>query len=631
MSRRRLYKAISRTAIIIIVVVIIIAAIAGGLAAYYSSSKPPATSTSLTSTSSSLSVTTSSTTSTLSSITTTTSTASSYVVDFINPWGAEDPVGLKWIGGNFSIYYPGYSVQFTSLPGASGVEERYVVINDIEAGKLQGIFWAHGGPEVLSYVELLPSPHDLYNMTPLLAQEGLFQKGVTEALMAISYNGTIFGSPTNVHRAEELYFNPQILKKYNLPIPTNLSLLIYDTQQLEAHGINPWAMSGAEGGYEQLHLWFAIFLSVAAQYYGAAGAAKLSNELMYGVLNLNNVTVQKIINETDNVFLQFVGQSSVIPSWQSQSIWSALALVIKGQTVFEAGGNWLAEYAAIWYNTTTYPATQPYLNWSNITLMAMPFPGTQGIYVIDMDSVAIPTVNNPQEQAAINFAKFWASYEGQKIWTYYKGVSIWANSTDYYSTPMQWYDYQSLLNTPAQNFTWAFADGTLFDDVFYFLIAQELNLQEQGSSYLPTFNAALFKAENMTFHEWQIAAKDGFGFVGQRGNPFGNYLPPWVNPSTYTYNSSYTPSFLLTPPHYLLPYLKKLEQQQYAKKVNSVNYYAINGVNLLPFPLLIVLMIYLDQTRYKYVIKTFLNKINFFSNIFLSKFLTFNFTLYLGV
>jgi len=82
-------------------------------------------------------------------------------------------------------------------------------------------------------------------------------------------------------------------------------------------------------------------------------------------------------------------------------------------------------------------------------------------------------------------------------------VSIWANSTDYYSTPMQWYDYQSLLNTPAQNFTWAFADGTLFDDVFYFLIAQELNLQEQGSSYLPTFNAALFKAENMTFHEWQ--------------------------------------------------------------------------------------------------------------------------------
>jgi len=140
-------------------------------------------------------------------------------------------------------------------------------------------------------------------------------------------------------------------------------------------------MSGAEGGYEQLHLWFAIFLSVAAQYYGAAGAAKLSNELMYGVLNLNNVTVQKIINETDNVFLQFVGQSSVIPSWQSQSIWSALALVIKGQTVFEAGGNWLAEYAAIWYNTTTYPATQPYLNWSNITLMAMPFPGTQGIYV----------------------------------------------------------------------------------------------------------------------------------------------------------------------------------------------------------------------------------------------------------
>ncbi|WP_338598980.1 glucose ABC transporter substrate-binding protein GlcS [Sulfolobus tengchongensis] len=630
MSKGKLYRALSKTAIIVIVVVIVIAAIAGGLAAYYTSHAP-----STTSTSTSISTTSSSLTSvTSTTVTPTTTTTSSNVVDFINPWGAEDPVGLKWIGGNFSIYYPGYSVQFTSLPGASGVEERYVVINDIEAGKLQGVFWAHGGPEVLSYVELLPNPHDLYNMTPLLAQEGLFQKGATQALIAISYNGTIFGAPTNVHRAEELYFNPQILRKYNLPIPTNLSTLIYDTQQLEAHGITPWAVSGAEGGYEQLHLWFAIFLSVAAQYYGAAGAAKLSNELMYGVLNLNNATVQKIINETDNIFVQFVSPGSVIPSWQSQSIWSALALVIKGQAVFEAGGNWLAEYAAIWYNTTAYPATEPYLNWTNITLMALPFPGTQGIYVIDVDSIAIPTVNNPQEQAAINFVKFWTSYEGQKIWTYYKGVSIWANATDYYATPMQWYDYQALLNTPPQNFTWAFADGTLFDDVFYFLIAQELNLQEQGASYIPTFNAALYKAENMTFHEWQIAAKDGFGFVGQRGHPFGDYLPPWINPTTYTYNASYTPSFLITPPHYLLPYLKELNQQQGVSKINSINY-VISGINLLPFPALLMLMIYLDQRKYRRYANTFLdkvlNKISFFSNVFLSSFLTCDSNLYLGV
>ncbi|MEM3974448.1 MAG: glucose ABC transporter substrate-binding protein GlcS [Saccharolobus sp.] len=598
MRRKKVTRAISKTIIAVIIIVIVIA-IAGGIGAYYStlSSHPTSTSSS--------SVFSSSLPSTSSSLATT----SSNVVDFINPWGAEDPVGLKWIQGNFSIYYPGYSVQYTSLPGASGVEERYVVINDIEAGKLQGAFWAHGGPEVLSYVELLPNPHDLYNMTPLLAQEGLFQKGVKQALIAISYNGTIFGAPTNIHRAEELYFNPQILKEYNLPIPTNLSTLIYDTQQLEAHGIHPWAVSGAEGGYEQLHLWFAIFLSVASQYYGYAGAAKLSNELMYGVLNLDNTTIQKIINETDNIFVQFTGSNSVIPSWQSQSIWSALALVIKGQAVFEAGGNWLAEYAAIWYNTTTYPAVEPYTNWNNITLMAMPFPGTQGIYVIDVDSIAIPTVNNPQEQAAINFVKFWTSYEGQKIWTYYKGVSIWANATDYYATPMQWYDYQALLNTPLQNFTWAFADGTLFDDAFYYLISQELNLQEQGASYIPTFNAALLKAENMTFHEWQVAAKDGFGFVGMKGEPFGDYLPPWINPSTYSYNSTYTPSFLLSPPHYMLPYLKELNQQK------THNYSLFINNTLLLYPILLSLVLFIQKTD-KYlgmnIYKEFFSKFNFF-------------------
>ncbi|MEM3994831.1 MAG: glucose ABC transporter substrate-binding protein GlcS [Thermofilum sp.] len=614
MRRKKVTRAISKTIIAVIIIVIVIA-IAGGIGAYYStlSSHPTSTSSS--------SVFSSSLPSTSSSLATT----SSNVVDFINPWGAEDPVGLKWIQGNFSIYYPGYSVQYTSLPGASGVEERYVVINDIEAGKLQGAFWAHGGPEVLSYVELLPNPHDLYNMTPLLAQEGLFQKGVKQALIAISYNGTIFGAPTNIHRAEELYFNPQILKEYNLPIPTNLSTLIYDTQQLEAHGIHPWAVSGAEGGYEQLHLWFAIFLSVASQYYGYAGAAKLSNELMYGVLNLDNTTIQKIINETDNIFVQFTGSNSVIPSWQSQSIWSALALVIKGQAVFEAGGNWLAEYAAIWYNTTTYPAVEPYTNWNNITLMAMPFPGTQGIYVIDVDSIAIPTVNNPQEQAAINFVKFWTSYEGQKIWTYYKGVSIWANATDYYATPMQWYDYQALLNTPLQNFTWAFADGTLFDDAFYYLISQELNLQEQGASYIPTFNAALLKAENMTFHEWQVAAKDGFGFVGMKGEPFGDYLPPWINPSTYSYNSTYTPSFLLSPPHYMLPYLKELNQQK------THNYSLFINNTLLLYPILLSLVLFIQKTD-KYlgmnIYKEFFSKFNFFYLFFLKKF---NFFIFRGV
>ncbi|WP_016729761.1 glucose ABC transporter substrate-binding protein GlcS [Saccharolobus islandicus] len=586
LKKDKKYKAISR-AIISIIIVVIIVAIVGGIGAYYLTRAPT----------SSITSTSSVSTSTSSSIPVSTSSSSaSQVVDFINTFGSEDPVGLKYLQGNFSIYYPGYIMQSEGLPGASGVEVRYVIVNDIEAGKLEGAFWTHAGPEVLSYVELLPNPHDLYNLTPVLQQEGLFKNGVRSALLAISYNGTIFSSPMSVDRGEELYFNPKILREYNLPIPTNLSMLIYDTQQLESHGITPWAVSGAEGGYEQLHLWFAIFLSVASQYYGPAGAAKLSNQLMYGVLNLYNTTIQKIINETDNIFVQFVSPGAVIPSWQSQSIWSALALVIKGQAAFEAGGNWLAGYATNWYNTTTYPAASPYLNWTNISLMAMPFPGTQGIYVIDVDAIAVPALNNPQLQAAVNFVKFVASYNGMKIWTYPRAVSIWDNATDYYKTPSQWYDYQDLLHTAPQDFTWAFADGSLFDDVFYYLISQELNLQEQGLSYIPTFNAALLKAENMTFHEWQLAAKDGFGFVGIRGEPFGDYLPPWVNPSTYTYNSSYMPLFLIHPPHYLLPYLKELSQGQYkAQKTDTV----IN-TNILPYSTVIPMLLYLDVIIKKY-------------------------------
>ncbi|WP_054849320.1 hypothetical protein [Vulcanisaeta sp. JCM 14467] len=51
--------------------------------------------------------------------------------------------------------------------------------------------------------------------------------------------------------------------------------------------------------------------------------------------------------------------------------------IIQGKAAFQVNGNWITEYAYIWYHTITYPAIPPYTSWTNITLMEEPFPGTQ--------------------------------------------------------------------------------------------------------------------------------------------------------------------------------------------------------------------------------------------------------------
>jgi len=470
-----------------------------------------------------------------------TPTVSPTTVEFLTWWGPEDPQGLAWVKGNFSAYYPGYHVEYYSIPGAGGTNAKYVILGMIEAGKPPASFQAHFAPEVLSYVEIMPhGPSDFVNFTSIAMQMGLLSKGVTEAVLAGMFNGTMFALPTNVHRGGMLYFNPQFLSQYGLPIPTTVEQLANETLYLASKGVSCiWIIPGGDGGWDQLNLWEYIFLGLAGEEYGPEKAAQLMNEFLYGVLNLNDPAIAQLINKTNYYYLLFTKYDC--PGWQSMTWSSGLAYIIQGKAAFQVNGNWIVEYAYIWYHVVAYPAIPPYTSWTNITLMEEPFPGTQGIYVLVIDSVAVPAYSNPYMNTAMKLAQFWSSYTGMKIWTSSaKGVTIWANGTDYYPTPAQWFDYQQLLSTAPGAFTIAPSDGGLFDDVFSTLNTQVLNLQQIGPSYISTFNSALVSAEQTTYSEWGAAAKLGLGYMGYPGHPFANYLPPWVNPTTYHYQP-YTP------------------------------------------------------------------------------------------
>ncbi|AAT43673.1 glucose ABC transporter substrate-binding protein GlcS [Picrophilus oshimae] len=339
---------------------------------------------------------------------------------FYTWWATDGKVALDKEYTAFETSHPGYVVKSELKPGAAGTEAIYAILADIKAGHPPDLFQSLFGPQVLSYIEDAPNgAKDFVNMTPIAKSTGLYSNAVTQVLMAGTFNGTMFSLPVDVHRCNELYFNPQVLIKYNLPFPDNLSELISDSRALESHGIYAWAVPGDDGGYDQTVLWGNIFLSVSQN-------TTMYDELNYGTLNLSNPKVLNVLNETNEIFQEFV--SDGYPGESSQTWTQAVPKIISGKAGFEAVINSYCNYAYDFDNTTTYPNTAPYNNTSyimshDIKLMSMPFPGTSRYYIILDDSIVVPA--GPTQNEGLTFAEYFSSYSGQLVFTKWKAVTFY--------------------------------------------------------------------------------------------------------------------------------------------------------------------------------------------------------------
>lgn len=436
---------------------------------------------------------------------------------FYNWWATDGKIALTKTASAFHSSNPGYLEVSTLKPGAGGIAARFAILNLIQSGHAPNTFQANFGSDMISYVEAAPHGAKTFvNMTPVAQSMGLMTNAVKSVIEAGMYNGTMFSLPVDTHRASMLYFNPQILKANNLPIPTTLIQLINDTAILKAKGI-PWMVPGNDNGWDQLNLWESIFLSIAGP--------KLYDEIPYGTLNLQNATIQSYIYKTNQIMLNFTGDNY---QGASTLTWSeAIPHVVGGQAAFQVNGNFYANYAYDYLNTTTYPAIAPYTNWTNVTLMEEPFPGTSNDYNLVIDSVAVPT--GASSHSGLLFAKYFSSYAGQKIFTKWKAVTFYNNvTTDYFNTPSQWYDYNALLSTPSTNFVMSFPGG-LFPSVFGALDISFTALTQVGASGISAWNSTFATQMANEKSQWLTANSIGLGFWGTLANPLGGYLPPWIN------------------------------------------------------------------------------------------------------
>ncbi|GGM76895.1 hypothetical protein GCM10007108_13750 [Thermogymnomonas acidicola] len=456
-------------------------------------------------------------------------TTTSKDVEFYTWWATEGKVALDKLAPAFHNA-TGYTLQPYVSPGAGGSNAIYAILSLIEAGKPPATFQVHFGPAMLSYVEAAPNGiNSFVNMGPVAEQMNLTNNSLPEVIEAGEFNGHLLSLPVDLHQGAQLYFNPQLLKKYNVPIPTNLSTLISDTKTLESDGVTPWIIPGGDGGWDQLNVWEDIFLALAGN--------KMYDEFMYGTLNMSNPTVANTINETSDIYSLF--QNDSYSGEQSMTWTQAISEVTSGQVAFQVNGNWYTNYAYDFLNVTNYPAVAPYTSWTNISLMSEDFPNTSQYFVMVTDSVAVPTGST--QTAGLIFAKYFASWAGQMVFTKWKAVTFYDNvTTDYFNTPAQWYSYQLAKSTPGNDWVYQLSDGGLFAGP---LASAESAMASFSESFTPSSSSSTFQGAVSVLdaslkqvlsseeQQWMSANSLGLGYMGSPGHPFGGYLPPWANTS----------------------------------------------------------------------------------------------------
>jgi glucose/arabinose transport system substrate-binding protein len=466
-------------------------------------------------------------------------------VEFYTWWATEGKVALDHLGPNFTKATGLTMVPYVS-PGAGGSNAIYAILSLIEAGKPPATFQVHYGPAMISYDEAAPNGISSFvSMNSAAYSLNMVNNSFPEVLEAGEFNGLMESMPVNLHQGAQLYFNPTLLKKEGLPEPTNLSLLISDTEALHSKGIYAWIIPGGDGGWDQLNVWEDVFLSLAG--------GKMYDEFMYGTLNTSNPAVVNLLTETNNIYSLF--QNDSYPGEESMTWTEAIPVLTGGTVAFQVNGNWYTNYAYDFLNVTNYPATAPYdnnitvANYTNpypvtyhgadISLMSMDFPGTSKYFVEVVDSVAVPV--GPTQANGMTFAKYFASYAGQLVWTKWKAVTFYNNiTTDYFNTPAQWASYQQALADESNASAWVYqlSDGGLASGP---LESAETAMSTFSGSFTASSGSAAYSAassvlirlmdsvissENAT---WQAANSLGLGYMGSPGHPFGNYLPYWAN------------------------------------------------------------------------------------------------------
>ncbi|WP_028044970.1 ABC transporter substrate-binding protein [Cellulomonas sp. URHE0023] len=308
-------------------------------------------------------------------------------------WWADgsEKAGLDALVTVFNQQFPDTEFVNGAIAGGAGSAAKELLQTRLQSNNPPDTFQAHAGAELTDYIKA-GQVQDVSNLYDEFGLRDSFPKDLVDRL---TVNGKIYSVPSNIHRANVVWANPEVLK---------------------GAGLDPAAT------YATLDDWFA-----------AMDAVKENT----GLTPLSIATTWTQINLLETVLLSDLGADAYTGLWNGKTDWQgpevtkaltdfgraisytnedrdglewpdATQQIIDGTAAFNVMGDW----AAAAFDGAGKQAPTDYVYF--------PVPGTDGVFDFLADSFTLP-VNAPHPAGAKNWLSTIGSLEGQVAFNKAKG------------------------------------------------------------------------------------------------------------------------------------------------------------------------------------------------------------------
>ncbi|MGH2618979.1 MAG: ABC transporter substrate-binding protein [Anaerolineales bacterium] len=275
-----------------------------------------------------------------------------------------------------------------AVAGGAGTNARAVLATRLSAGDPPDSWQGHAGQELIgTYV----AAGSIQPLNDLYAANGWLAVMPDTLIPLISQDGNIYSVPVNIHRANVMWYNPEVLSANSVAVPTTIADFIAAAETLQAAGVTPLAMGEQ---WTSMHLFETVLL-------GTLGADAY-NGLWDGTTDWAGPEVTQAIGNFGQI-LEFTNSDSSTLAWDQ-----AAQLVIDGDAAFTIMGDWAEGY----FKAAGLSPMEGF-GWA-------PAPGTAGLFQFLSDSFVLP-VGAPNEEGATAFLTIAGSKAGQEAFNPIKG------------------------------------------------------------------------------------------------------------------------------------------------------------------------------------------------------------------
>lgn len=318
--------------------------------------------------------------------------AKSNEVEVFTWWASgSEKVGLDALVKVFNSQYPDVTFTNASVAGGAGSNAKAALAARLEAKNPPDSFQAHAGAELTDYI----AAGQLQDLSSFYDEASLKDAFPASLLERLTVDGKIYSVPSNIHRANVVWVNVDLLEKAGIDptkAPADIDAWLVDLEKLKKAGVETPLALGTEWTQMQL------FENVLIADLGTDGY----NGLWDGKTKWDDAGVTEAITHYGEL-LKYANTDYAGLDWDA-----ATQILIDGAAGYNVMGDW-AEAA---FTQAGWTYGTEYTTWAT--------PGTDGVFDFLADSFTLP-VGAPHEAAAKDWLTTISSADGQKAFNQAKG------------------------------------------------------------------------------------------------------------------------------------------------------------------------------------------------------------------